>query len=75
MIGRADGRSIRQGIEFLIPFATGAQRFPYPQITEFRPSALSPVLRAAATGLNEPRYATIARQIGGGPPRLDLTLP
>ncbi|HEX3326257.1 MAG TPA: alginate lyase family protein, partial [Actinomycetota bacterium] len=43
----ADGRSIRQGIEFLIPFATGARRFPYRQITEFRPSALSPVLRAA----------------------------
>jgi hypothetical protein len=71
----ADGRSIRQGIEFLIPFATGEQHFPYQQITEFDPSALSPILRAAAVALNEPRYLQIAQQIGGGTPRLDLTLP
>jgi hypothetical protein len=71
----ADGRSIRKGIEFLIPFATRARRFPYPQITEFQPSALGPILRAAAVALNEPRYLDIAREIGGGTKRLDLTLP
>jgi hypothetical protein len=71
----ADGRSIRQGIEFLIPFATGAKRFPFKQITEFQPSALSPILRAAASDLHQPRYLDIAREIGGGTPRLDLTLP
>jgi hypothetical protein len=71
----ADGRSIRKGIEFLIPFATGEQRFPYKQITEFQPDALGPLLRAAAVALNEPRYLDIARAIGGNPRRLDLTLP
>jgi Alginate lyase len=71
----ADGRSIRQGIEFLIPFATGTRRFPYEQITEFEPSALGPILRAAAGALNQPRYLDIAREIGRGAPRLDLTLP
>jgi len=71
----ADGRSIRQGIEFLIPFATGARRFPFKQITDFQPSALSTILRAAAGALNEPRYLDIAREIGGGAARLDLTLP
>jgi hypothetical protein len=71
----ADGRSIRQGIEFLIPFATGAKRFPFKQITEFQPSALSPILRVAGGPLNEARYLEIARDIGGGAPRLNLTLP
>jgi hypothetical protein len=53
----------------------GARRFPYEQITEFQPSALGPILRAAATALNEPTYLDIAREIGGGTRRLDLTLP
>ena len=71
----ADGRSLRNGLEYLIPFATGEEHFPYQQITEFRPSTLHPVLRRAAVGWQEPRYRNIARQIGGGTQRLELTLP
>jgi hypothetical protein len=71
----ADGRSLRQGVEYLIPFATGEKRFPHEQITEFRPSALHPVLRWAAVGWNEPRYRELARQIGGGTRRLELIVP
>jgi hypothetical protein len=71
----ADGRSLRQGLEYLIPFATGEKRFPYTQITEFRPSLLHVPLRRAALGLNEPEYRDVARQIGGETPRLELTLP
>jgi hypothetical protein len=71
----ADGRSIRQGIEYLLPFATGERRWPHEQITDFRPSALHPVLRRAAIGLNEPRYRELAQKIGGGTRRLELTLP
>jgi hypothetical protein len=71
----ADGRSLRQGVNFLVPFATGEKRFPYRQITEFNPSALDPVLRWAALGWNEPKYREIAQQIGGDTARLDLTLP
>lgn len=70
----ADGRSFRQ-VEYLIPFATGGKRFPHEQITEFRPSALHPVLRRGAVGWNEPRYRDLARQIGGDTRRLQLTLP
>jgi hypothetical protein len=70
-----DGRSLRRGIDFLVPFATGKKRWPYKQITEFRPKALHPVLRRAAVGLNDPKYRTIAEQIGGGSPRLQLTVP
>jgi Alginate lyase len=70
-----EGRSLRQGVEYLIPFATGEKRFPYEQITEFRASALHPVLRRAAVGWSEPKYRELARRIGGGTRRLDLTLP
>jgi hypothetical protein len=71
----ADGRSLRKGLEYLLPFATGKRRFPHEQITEFRGSALHPVLRRAAIGWKEPRYRQLAEQIGGGTPRLKLTLP
>jgi hypothetical protein len=71
----ADGRSIRQGLEYLIPFATGQRPWPHEQISPFRPSALHPVLRRAAIGWNEPRYREIARQIGGETARLMLILP
>jgi hypothetical protein len=45
-----DGRSLKQAIDFLVPFATAAKRFPYKQITQFRPTALYPLLRRAAIG-------------------------
>jgi len=70
-----EGRSLREGVEYLIPFATGEKRFPYEQITPFRASALHPVLRRAAVGWSEPKYRELARRIGGGTRRLDLTLP
>jgi hypothetical protein len=71
----SDGRSLRGAVEFLIPFATGEKRFPYQQITEFRPAALHPILRRAAVGWNAPGYRELARQIGGGSPVLSLILP
>ena len=70
-----DGRSLREGIEFLIPFATREKLFPYEQITEFHPSELHEDLRRAAVGWNDPTYREIALKIGGGTPRLELTLP
>jgi cytochrome c-type biogenesis protein CcmH/NrfG len=69
------GRSLRKALDFLVPFATRERRFPYEQITRLRRSMLHPILRRAAVGLNEPRYAEIARQIGGGTRRMELTLP
>jgi hypothetical protein len=71
----ADGRSLRKGVDYLVPFATGEKPFPYEQITGFRPSELHTVLRRAAAGWNEPRYRQIAEQIGGGTRRLELTMP
>jgi hypothetical protein len=69
------GRSLRQGVEYLVPFATGEEPFPYEQITELDPSELHPVLRRAASGWNEPGYRELARQIGGETAMRELTLP
>jgi hypothetical protein len=70
----ADGRSLRQAIDFLVPFATRRERFPYQQITRLDPTSLHPILRLAATALNNPQYLAVAAQIGGQTSRLDLTL-
>ncbi len=70
-----DGRSLRKGVDYLIPFATGEKRWPYKQITPFHASELHPVLRLAAVGWKAPRYRALAQQIGGGTAMLDLTFP
>ena len=71
----SDGRSLRKGVDYLVPFATGAARFPYKQVTPFRASELHAVLRRAAVGWKDPKYRTLAREIGGGTAMLDLTFP
>jgi hypothetical protein len=70
-----DGRSLRQGVDYLIPFATGEKRWPHKQITPFRPSELHPVLRLAAVGWKNPTYRALAQQIGGATAMLELTFP
>jgi hypothetical protein len=70
-----DGRSLRQGLAFMIPFALGERKWPEAQITEWRPGAIHPLLRRAAVVWKEPRYREIAEQIGGGSARLNLTVP
>src|SRR5437879_5530312 len=44
----ADGRSIRQAQDYLVPFATGEQKWPYQQIIEFKAAEISPALAVAA---------------------------
>jgi len=70
-----DGRSLRKGVDYLVPFATGEAHFPYKQITALRTSELHGVLRRAAVGWKDPRYRALAQQIGGGTALLDLTFP
>ncbi len=69
------GRSLRSGVDYLIPFATEEEEFPHEQTTEFRASMLHPVLRWAAVGWQDPSYREVAEEIGGETPLLDLTLP
>ena len=70
-----DGRSLRQALDFMVPFAAGERQWPEAQITAWRPDALHPLLRRAAVAWKEPRYRELAIKIGGGPARLDLVVP
>lgn len=71
----SDGRSLRQAVDFLAPFASGEQKWPYEQLSEFHPSALHAVLRRAAVAWHEPKYRELATKVGGGNERLDLLVP
>jgi hypothetical protein len=71
----ADGRSIRQAVDFLVPYAAGERTWAYDQITPFSAGALHPILRRAASAWKEPQYQALADRIGGGSPRLILTIP
>jgi hypothetical protein len=71
----ADGRSIRQAIDFLAPFAAGQGEWKYEQLGGFRPGVLHTVLRRAAVGFDAPAYRELAMKVGGGNRRLDLVVP
>lgn len=71
----ADGGSLRKGLDYLIPFATGEKPFPNLQLDEVRPSELHLLLRRAAASWNEPAYHELAESVGGGTQQMDLILP
>jgi hypothetical protein len=71
----ADGRSLRQAFDYLVPVAAGDRKWTYEQISEFSPKPLVPLLRRAAVAWSEPKYAALAKQIGSDSPRLDLLVP
>jgi hypothetical protein len=71
----ADGRSIRQGVDYLVPFAAGEKKWPYDEITPFTPGTVHQILRRATAAWHEPKYAALANRIGGGSPTLILTTP
>ena len=70
----ADGRSIRQAVDFLVPYAAGERTWTFDQITPFSASAIQAVLRRGAVAWQEPKYKALADQVGGDP-RLLLTIP
>jgi hypothetical protein len=70
-----DGRSLRRAVDFLVPFASGEQKWPYEQLSEFHPTQLTAVLRRAAAAWKEPKYRDLATKIGGTTWRLDLLVP
>jgi len=71
----SDGRSLRQAVDFLVPFASGERKWTYEQIVDFHPAALHGVLRRAAVDWKEPKYRELATKIGGSTDRLDLLRP
>ncbi len=71
----SDGRGLKRALDFMVPFATGEQKWPYEQMGGFRPEIIHGLLRRAAAGMNEPRYRALATRIGGGSPRMYLVVP
>jgi hypothetical protein len=70
-----DGRSIRQAIDFMVPFVAGQREWKYEQLGGFQPDVLHTVLRRAAVGFKAPSYRELAMKVGGGSRRLDLLVP
>jgi hypothetical protein len=68
-----DGRGIRKALDWLIPYATGARKWPYRQISPLRGGSLAPLLRRAAVAYREDRYEKLLGQLPA-PRDLDTTL-
>jgi len=71
----SDGRSLRGALDFLVPFAEGQKRWTYPEIAQFQPAAIHALLRRAAVAWKAPAYRALAIKLGGGAPKLELTVP
>jgi hypothetical protein len=71
----ADGRSIRQAVDFVVPFAAGERKWTYDQITPFSAAQMHTILRRGAAAWKAPAYKALAERIGGGSSRLALTTP
>jgi len=62
-----DGRSIRKAIDWLIPFALGHKPWITPEIGGLEPETLWPILREAASRLNDPELAAAATRFDPSP--------
>jgi hypothetical protein len=60
----ADGRTLRQALDFLLPFVENPQKmWPYEQIRRSEPAGFAPLLRQAALVYHEPRYEKAFQQL------------
>jgi hypothetical protein len=71
----ADGRSLRRGLDFLVPYAAGEKKWDFDQITPLSGSTISNILRRGAVAWNEPAYRALAEKLGGGSTRVRLLYP
>jgi len=59
----ADGRSVRKALDYLVPFVSGKEKWPYQQIIEFKTAEISPLLAIAALKYKDPSYWVLAVKI------------
>src|SRR5437773_1902357 len=59
----ADGRSIRKALDYLVPYVTAEQKWPYQQIIEFKTAEISSVLAVAAVKYKDRRYQDVAVKV------------
>ena len=60
-----DKRSIRTALDWLLPFATGAKKWSYQQISTWQPEKLAPLLRRAALQYREMAYENALSKLPG----------
>ena len=61
-----DKRSIRKALDWLLPFAIGAKKWSYEQISSWQPEKLAPFLRRAAVRYHELSYEKAISKLSGG---------
>jgi alginate lyase len=73
----ADGRGLRQALDWLVPFALGSQPWTGQQIVKFEPGLLTPQIRQAAASYNNAAYREMYIKLSSSDPnnRLNLTTP
>jgi len=59
----SDARSISRALDYLVPFALGAQKWPYQQLGEWQPQSLFPLIRRAAVRYDNQRYQALAAKL------------
>lgn len=59
----ADGRSIRQAIDFLLPFAAGEKKWTYQQLGGWTPGGFTSILRQAAVKYSDERYSAVLAKL------------
>ncbi len=59
----SDGRSIRTALDYLLPYATGEDKWAYRQIEPIKPQELAPLLLEASFRFKAPAYRTVALKI------------
>jgi hypothetical protein len=69
-----DGRSIRAAVDFLLPYATGAKKWDYQQISGFDGRAMRYSLERAAAAYHDPKYLAAAQELGAGRENLESML-
>ena len=71
----ADGKSLRRGLDFMVPYAAGDKKWDFDQITPFHGNTISDILRRGALAWNEPAYRALADKLGGGSVRVRVLYP
>jgi hypothetical protein len=59
----SDGRSIRKALDFLAQHVESGEKWPYKQITPYRPAALFSLLRRGSIAYNDAKYKVIINKI------------
>jgi len=60
-----DGRGLRRALDWLAPFATGAQEWTYPQIKPLEPDVFVALYRHAALAYHDSAYERVVESIPG----------